>query len=200
MNQTGGNAELSQLVYTPENERGQYDGFTQDKSLSSTKRGVFVNESKREVVFTVRGTNPKNVADLGADLFLVFDKLRITPRYRSERRALKRTLRKYPKRKYSYLITGHSLGGSIAEGLSREFKLKAKVYNPGKSIGHFKSGVKDRLACKLRPSGERCQDARRIEVHRTKKDPISLLGSSGVNVNIVPQKEGESAHSIANFT
>ncbi len=139
------------------------------------------------------------MADLGTDLFLAFNKLKLTPRYISEKRALKRTLKKYSKRKYKYLITGHSLGANLSEALSRRFNLPAQVYNPGRSIGQFKQGLRDRVACKIRPGGERCRDAERIQVFRTKKDPISFLNAHK-NTTIVRQKEGVSSHGIANFT
>lgn len=160
---------------------------------------MFVDHRKKEVVFAIRGTDPRNIADLGTDLFLIANKLKLTPRYHSEKRALKKTLRKYPKGTYSYLLTGHSLAGALSIALSKAFDLPAKVYNPGMGLGSVRSGLRDRAACRLRPNGERCRDVSRIEIQRTGKDVISVLGT-GPNVKIVPQREGLGAHDIANFT
>ncbi len=93
----------------------------------------FIND---KVVVSFRGTDNKNVLgmryeDLMTDYQLAIGRLRLTDRFQEAKDMLEKVMAKYDKDKIT--LTGHSLGGAIADYLSDIYKLPAFIYNTGSS-------------------------------------------------------------------
>ena len=106
-----------------------------DTDLSSQKNSVFTNSSTGEVVISYKGTNPKNVEDLGDDAFIASPFLweSDTSRFKGAQNLYEAVESKYGKSNIS--ITGHSLGGSIAMHVGERADVPTFSYNPGISAG-----------------------------------------------------------------
>ena len=88
-------------------------GYDLDKSLSNDNQQVWYNSKKNKLLYTIAGTH--NISDVGTDIYLGLGKLKDTNRYKEADKTLKKAQEKY-KPKHTD-INGHSLGGSIAQGL-----------------------------------------------------------------------------------
>jgi hypothetical protein len=104
-------------------------GYELDKSLSNHNEQVWHNSKKNKLLYTIAGTH--NISDVGTDVYLGLGKLKDTNRYKEADRILKKAQEKY-KPKHTD-ITGHSLGGSIAQGLHN--RGNTKTLDAGYTIG-----------------------------------------------------------------
>ena len=191
--QQGGSALLSTEVYKAPSDRDEVDGF---KPVGGdTRSQVYKKDNK--VVVSLRGTDPTSIKDLANDALIAVGLNRHSNRYKKDKKLVKDSIKKYGKENVS--ITGHSLAGNIAKQLSRDLNVKAKVYNPGAGPRQLISGVADRIACKLNKKGKRCKKAKLTTTYRTKSDPVSILGVTGVNTKSIKRKKGKDPHTLDNF-
>lgn len=123
--------------------------FTADTQLSTSTAQVSVDKEGNPYI-AFRGT--KTFEDIFPDVDIALG-LRGHPRYQQALDLTKNVETKYGKQAQ---VTGHSLGGTIAEHVSDKLGNKAVVFNPGKS-----------LFGTVRPSNER------LTIHRKENDPIS---------------------------
>lgn len=106
-------------------------GFNYDSMLSNHNQQVWFNPNSKKLLYNVAGTH--NLSDWGTDLWLALGGLKNTDRYKEASKILDEA-----KRKYGYdvqtSITGHSLGGSIAQYIAGK---NDKVYtlDKGATIG-----------------------------------------------------------------
>ncbi len=153
------------------------------------KVSVYVNNAKREVVFSVRGTKPSSVGDIITDIGIVGGIDKLTPEYRIAVMRFKKLKKKYPG--YKFVTTGHSKGGRLALNLGYDFpKTVKKVFTfaAGSSIPHQALYKKNKRYKKYINT--------KTENERVKKDPISLLVENPVNIK---GKPGVHPHLMANF-
>ena len=133
------------------------EGWVLDKEKSGKKIKVFLNPEEKKVITSFRGTNDKH--DVATDLTAVVSGNKKNNKY------FKTALKKqnmlseaYPE--YDKIITGHSLGGSVAEYVNKKAKEKPnEVFTYSKGIGlqdYFKK-----------------RDDNQVD-SRAKGDPISL--------------------------
>lgn len=101
-------------------------GFNKDSSLSNGNQQVFVNPTKKKVVYTVAGTH--NLSDWATDARMMVGGLKNTGRYKEAKQTLEKTRNKY--KDYKFEIAGHSLGGSIAKNIASRGD-KMAVYDAG---------------------------------------------------------------------
>lgn len=113
-------------------------GFNEIYSLSRSditgfSGKAFVNEDNKQVVIAFRGTEPHggDLRDLWADFALVFG---IPNSQMSAGKELTRdVIEAYPG--YEIVIVGHSLGGNLAQGVGRHYKIPTATFNgPGMQI------------------------------------------------------------------
>lgn len=124
-------ARLSDLAYKDDMTRhvgAQQLGLNYDRELSNSQTAVFNGNGRTVVSF--RGTVPSDMKDLSADASILMSVQKAHPRFQESVDHTKKVVAKYGP---NVVLTGHSLGGSIADHVSKETDLPAVVYNPGSS-------------------------------------------------------------------
>ena len=116
-------------------------GFTRDDSLSSHNQQVYYNKDKNKLLYTIAGTH--NLNDWATDVALALGKIKSTNRYKEADNTLKRAQEKYQNAKTT--IAGHSLGGTIAQGLHNRAD-KTVSLDAGYTIGQKTRGKHIRAA------------------------------------------------------
>lgn len=192
-------AEASELAYGDIRKRlAQYPTLRQLRfrhvpNLSSHDVAVF--KANHMVIIAFRGTVVSKVTDLVSDVILAVSSAQLTPRFkRSYNQAL--TAMHYFGRNLQYYITGHSLGGTLADTVTRRlvhdlpyYRLHGVTFNKGSGI--FPS------ECRQITSTNRkaCQSVTHI---RMSGDMISYL-ERRVHKQLSPASKSKSAHSICQF-
>jgi hypothetical protein len=103
-------------------------GYGYDRDLSGDDYAVFVKPGQGAVI-AYRGTDPRNIQDLSADAAIALKLQKYHPRFKKAIEASKKAKQKYG----SISLTGHSLGGALAEHVNSYTDDTAYTYNPGKS-------------------------------------------------------------------
>jgi len=110
-------------------------GYVIDKKLSTGNEQVYYNAKNKDLLVNVTGTH--NFSDIGSDVYLAFGGLKKTNRYKEAEKVLKKAKDKYDESKV--IVTGDSLGGSIAQGIGKKTD-KVYTYNAGYTIGQKTKG------------------------------------------------------------
>jgi hypothetical protein len=92
----------------------QNRGFIKDEELSNHNQQVYYNKNNGKLLYNINGTH--NLSDVGTDVYLAAGKLKNTNRYKEARSVLEKAKKKYNTENAS--ISGHSLGGAIAQYVS----------------------------------------------------------------------------------
>lgn len=160
---------------------GRASGLKLDKSLSNKNTKVFTTPDGKAIV-SYRGTNPRNLRDLGTDALLSMGLLKKGTRYKHSVRDLDRAIAKYGKENVS--TAGHSLGGSLAMAAGNRRGVKNVSFNPGYTPFSLLEN---------RPT-------KKSTIYRTRGDPISasvLLTRKGKKRNQF--KKTLNPHGIESF-
>ena len=110
-------------------------GYVIDKKLSTGNEQVYYNPLNKDLLVNVTGTH--NFSDRGTDVYLAFGGLKKTNRYKEADKVLQKAKAKYDENKV--IVTGDSLGGSIAQGIGKKTD-KVYTYNAGYTIGQKTKG------------------------------------------------------------
>ena len=161
--------------YKPKKTIGK--NYILDDELSNDNQQVYVNRKKNnKLLFSVTGTRPTKLQDIGTDIYLAFGKLKDTNRYKEAESALEKAKKKY--NKSSATIIGHSLGSSIGSYIKKPDD-KFIGLDGGYTIG---------------------QPTRDGEHYRSKNDIVSLLGSNNTNMKTLKSNTNIfNAHDIDNI-
>ena len=133
---------------------------------------AYVNEDRKEVVITVRGTVPTDKKDLVADANIPLNRLSKTDRYKTDQAVVGQIIDRYPT--HSLYLAGHSLGGAVINQLTRDVPMlkDASTYNPA-----------------FQPYDFLRQQSDQIARFYTNTDPLYRLGGRFFqNVKVVPPK------------
>jgi len=117
-------------VLTQDKLTSMMDTYAIDENLSNDVGVVLKNNNDNSAILAYRGTDPTNIFDLNADAQLATGLDRLLPFQTRLQRAedmYKNVKNVYP----NVELTGHSLGGYLADHISRENNEKAVVFNPG---------------------------------------------------------------------
>lgn len=126
-------AELSRAAYSGATE---VNGWQKDMSLSGPDHAVFHKEGKAKIAY--RGTDVKNKRDLGTDALITLGLQDKSSRMKRAVRTADTVSAKYGKENVS--LTGHSLGGSQSQYVSRKRGLSATGFNAAMSpVDMFRS-------------------------------------------------------------
>jgi hypothetical protein len=160
-------------------------GYVFDSDLSDINQQIYYNPKEKKLLYSVKGTNPLSLKDLGTDAYLAMGKLKETNRYKEAEKKLQLAKTRYSPK--DVVVAGHSLGGSISQYIAGK---NDKVYtlNKGATIG---------------------QKTRSNEnAFRTKGDAVSLLNSNSTrmqtlkNPNIITKirpVDALLAHNVSNI-
>jgi hypothetical protein len=143
-------------------------GYKIDKDLSNDNQQVYYNPNEKKLLYNVAGTH--NLSDVGTDIYLGLGKLKDTNRYKSADETLKKAKSKYGVNNAT--ITGHSLGGGIAQGIAKP-EDKEYSLNAGYTIGQKTKGGNQHN-------------------YRTQGDVVSLLGAGSKNLKTIGKKDNTS--------
>ena len=91
-------------------------GYVYDSDLSNKNNQVYFNPNTKELLMSVKGTNPVSAQDVYTDVALTFGKLKDTSRYKESDKKWKQAKSKY--NVTSGTLVGHSLGGIIVKYIS----------------------------------------------------------------------------------
>ena len=108
---------------------------------SSRDYTVFYDMDCKKYILVFRGTDDKNRVgrqfnDLYTDFLLGIGQVETTKYYKAADEITKKMIDKYGAS--NVILSGHSLGGRTAGGLSMKYELPAIIYNEGSSILDFK--------------------------------------------------------------
>ena len=138
---------------------------------------------ERYFIFSFRGTQPTNLSDIKSDLNILINNKENDDRFKYCLKAVENFIN-IPKYKNSYIVlTGHSLGGSIAMYIADKLSLPCIVFNPGSSI-EFNINL----------------DHKKLIIHKIFEDIIcASAGFVGSVFIYKTRKEGLAAHTLDNF-
>mgnify|MGYP003634788733 CR=1 FL=1 len=117
-------------VLTEDKLQSLMDTYSIDNNLSNDMGVVLKNNNDNSAILAYRGTDPNNIYDLNADAQLATGLDNLIP----FQTRLSRAEDMYISAKNVYPnleLSGHSLGGYLAEHVSRTNNEKAVVFNPG---------------------------------------------------------------------
>ena len=87
----------------------------------SNTLNCYVDESTKQVIIGIRGTNVWDFSDVKADLSLPFNNLHNTNRFQFDDKLMREITEQYPPQQYSYYMSGHSLGTAVMTELMRRY-------------------------------------------------------------------------------
>ncbi len=92
---------------------------------------AYKNVTNNSVICGIRGTDVKDMKDIGADIKIALGKLNSSERYKHDVKVITHLQTFFPQDKWWWIGVGHSLGGAIVDSLIREGLLKEGVsFNP----------------------------------------------------------------------
>lgn len=122
-------AKLAAAAYHGHNE---VDGWQRDVELSNIDRSVYTKEGKAVVAYSgTRITGKHKWRDLGTDILIGIGAQDVANRFKTSRKTAELAAAKYGKE--NVRVTGHSLGGSIAQHVSHKTGLKATGFSAAMS-------------------------------------------------------------------
>ena len=178
------NSWLAQSGYADDRQRASYaESVGVQYDVANSSRELAVYRAGNTVLISIRGT--ASTGDLGTDVRLAQGNLARTNRYRRSQQEIRRLVQENPGA--HFVVSGHSLGGTLAEGALVELPASAQVFT-------FNAGAgADAL---YRTSN----NDPRLRQFATQGDPISALNRSP-NVRIVSGScSNNNSHSISQFT
>lgn len=105
-------------------------GYQYDSMLSNHNQQVWHNPNEKKLLYNVAGTH--NLKDVGTDIWLALGGLKNTNRYKEASKVLDQAKQKYENSQTT--VTGHSLGGSIAQYVAGKDD-KVHTLDKGATIG-----------------------------------------------------------------
>lgn len=186
-------ANLADEAYELDRKENMND-YVLDKELSDKRTAVYTNNKLKDTIISYRGTTA-DWKDIGSDVAVGLGLSQyVDPRFSEAVNIYDKVYAKYPKNKIN--LTGHSLGGTLAEHVNNERVISGKVvnFNPGRGIG----GLVNKGMCLAGNNKRACKN---VETFRSKTDIISLLPShSGKTHNMSTSSNPIKAHKLTELT
>jgi len=168
-------AEFSNQAYAK--DKNNLNGYNFESSFNDN---LDVYRRGDNVIFSHKGTDPKNKDDLYTDMKLAKGEIKDTARYNQSRDYINDYMKNNPNIKAMH--TGHSLGGTLANNIGQDLGHKSVGFNSGSS-----------------PLDRNNNNSNHRE-YAVKGDGVSLANMfSDNNITFIKPKDGNSKHSIDNF-
>ena len=206
-------ARLSQLSYEAEEGTGADSAFARafqasgldrhyavESDLSNANHTTFRDTRTGRGVVAFRGSNVKNMGDMGTNAAIAFGLHRLTPRFREAEDVTRSAIARFGG-KDNVDVTGHSLGGTQAMHATNRTGVHSYSFNPGAGLtrGQLSMmglGVVGATASLLNRGR---LDAGNAHVISTGVDPISMMSrASGASHRYVVPRSAD-VHGIKNF-
>jgi len=162
-------AFFADQAYKPISERKNFEDWQYQEDKSSTEYAVYKNQNGEQIL-SLRGT--KGLKDLITDIHIIKGSLEDSVRFNRDLSIAKEL-------NNLVAVTGHSLGGAIANFISSELAVPAITFNAGFVT---KQDI----------------DFSMSKNYKIDNDPISLSLNKGKNFVLKPKK-GTFQHSMQNF-
>lgn len=197
--------EFAEEAYDPADQREKViDGYDYKPNLSTDDVAVYeeinpdtkMNPHLRKAIVSFRGTSKSR--DIRPDIGIAGNRFKNTDRYKSDKAQLDKILGLYGKDKVR--LTGHSLGSTVATTLGQEYGIRTDGFNTGSTPLQMEQNLFKNLSCKVFPSQQSCQNAKKITHHIVPYDPISIWNLfTPANVKYHSPKSWN-VHSMSNFS
>jgi hypothetical protein len=180
-------AILAQAAYDKERKHFDFADYLADDSTAET--AVYKSKKNGKIIASSRGTTLGQgigtaAKDLGSDALLGLGMTHLTDREKDLEKHVSKLQKKYGKNNIE--LTGHSLGGRLADDVARGKGLRSQVFNKGTSPLD--------LVKKHKQKG----NSKKNVHHHTKGDVISAFDTSAKRYK--KSKRSKSAHTIEQFT
>jgi hypothetical protein len=192
-------SQLSYMYYDNGNDAEQIqksldtymDGYVFDPEYSNNNASTFIRPNGTAIL-AYRGTRPSNFDDINADASILAGQHRTDIPHPRFVEAVNHY--NYVKNKYNNVdLTGHSLGGTLADYVGRMHDERAVVFNPGESP----------FSLSVIPASQ----TSKTRIYRTSTfDMVSFANSMyphAQSIRIVPQTDSQSdwfgSHNLTNF-
>ena len=167
------------------------ENYTFDPEYSTNNASTFIRPDG-SAILAYRGTRPTNLDDLNTDAAIFAGQHRTDNEHPRFTEAVNHY--NYVKEKYDFVdLTGHSLGGTLADYVGRLHDTKAVVFNPGETI----------FSTRVIPASQ----TSKTTIYRTNTfDIVSFANSMyphAQSIRVVPQTDSSSdwfgSHNLTNF-
>jgi hypothetical protein len=192
-------SQLSYMYYDNGNDAEQIqksldtymDGYVFDPEYSNNNASTFIRPNGTAIL-AYRGTRPSNFDDINADASILAGQHRTDIPHPRFVEAVNHY--NYVKNKYNNVdLTGHSLGGTLADYVGRMHDERAVVFNPGESP----------FSLSVIPASQ----TSKTRIYRTSTFDIVSFSNSmyphAQSIRIVPQTDSQSdwfgSHNLINF-
>ena len=184
---------FSNQSYQPKEQRHGFEGYEYVDDLSSKRQAVFYNKDLNQSFLAQRGTKPTDLQDLYQDAQIATG-LFGENSLRSTEGA--KTINNIRDRYKDVQITntGHSLGGSTANVLGKQFNMNTIAFNQGSGITQpFK-----KLECYGANPPSYCNKIKNYRIHG---DPLSFLSRFNKDTRTIqrPDISDLTKHSLSSF-
>jgi len=153
---------------------------------------VYRNNHTNHTVLSFRGTDPSLSGDLVADAHIAMGTQKLSKRFKASEDAYKRLRQQVGNGEIT--LTGHSLGGALANHVSKAFGQHATTFNPGAGAGDvFSMGTKHGTRRIIRTKQDIVSAAVAMRDKITGGDPNSEVINLNAKLGIA------NAHGIKNF-
>jgi hypothetical protein len=169
---------MAKMAY--KTDRSDVGDFKYEETISNKGLAVYEDENNSIICIAYRGT--KEMEDIKSDLHVLIDRLRQSDRFKRDYKITDHLI-EY-NRDSRFILTGHSLGGSIALELHKMYpETKCVVFNPGIGLNYN------------RHDGD-------TKFYSMKKDIVSALGSGKFRDSVLIDKDHSTmidAHRLDSF-
>ena len=173
--------DASKDVYNAVKNRPSIDNYNLSSNISDAETSVYIDEYNKDIIMAFRGT--ANFRDVrGTWGKIAFNNLEKSKRFKSDLGKASFIHKSLPNYKITY--TGHSLGGSLAVAMVKNFPQdKAVIFNAGYGVGYSVKNLN-------------------VKSYSVKGDGVSALGAGQYKDNIIISGDASNpldAHGITAF-
>lgn len=186
-------AYVSDRVYLNPFERPRHIfGYELDEKFNEFEYALYVNHEKKTWIIGYRGTEVTAVKDYISDLNILLGTQSWNDRFNHSVQVYEDAKKTYPD--YHSIVTGHSLGGTIAYFIAKKFIPDRCVgFNPG-------SSANPTFAALIADTQAQADWTRRVFTYHISGDPISTLSFIGYTRSFRKRNLNPMGlHAIANF-
>lgn len=191
------NRDIANESYEEEGKRKDIGDYQYQAADSSKRTGVWRNAKTNKTVVGLRGT--KDLKDLYSDVAdpkgnILRGTQRSSDQYKADLKHFDSVKSKYGG---DVSVTGHSLGASRAENVSRHRNVRGQAFNLGRGFGVQQ--VVEKMKCSL-PKRFRPSWCNKMTRHHIRGDPLSVVDrlSYGKKTKVYDSR-GLKSHMMSSF-